>query len=102
MISSLTRIRFLGALFVWLLGINNVAHDNGLLRGYYFSLLMTELRSNFMHIGLNFGYRGSGHEDGVALAKEAERLGYHSQWTAEACGSDSVTHSPIDRVAGLD
>jgi len=53
-----------------------------------------------MRLGLNFGYWGSGPEDGVALAKEAERSGYHSLWTAEAYGSDSVTHSPIDRVAG--
>ncbi len=44
-----------------------------------------------MRLGLNFGYWGSGASDNVAVAREAERLGYHSLWTAEAYGSDSVT-----------
>src|SRR5437867_11638813 len=44
-----------------------------------------------MRLGLNFGYWGSGPSDHVALAQEAERLGYHSLWTAEAYGSDAVT-----------
>lgn len=44
-----------------------------------------------MRLGLNFGYWGSGVSDSVALAQEAERLGYHSLWTAEAYGSDAVT-----------
>ncbi len=44
-----------------------------------------------MQLGLNFGYWGSGAADNVALAREAERLGYHSLWTAEAYGSDAVT-----------
>ncbi len=44
-----------------------------------------------MRLGLNFGYWGSGPWDGVAIAREAERLGYHSLWTAEAYGSDAVT-----------
>ena len=44
-----------------------------------------------MRLGLNFGYWGSGPSDGVAIAREAERLGYHSLWTAEAYGSDAVT-----------
>jgi len=44
-----------------------------------------------MKLGLNFGYWGSGPLDNVALAQEAERLGYHSLWTAEAYGSDAVT-----------
>ncbi|HYP28235.1 MAG TPA: LLM class F420-dependent oxidoreductase [Blastocatellia bacterium] len=44
-----------------------------------------------MRLGLNFGYWGSGPADNIALAREAERLGYHSLWTAEAYGSDSVT-----------
>src|ERR1044071_1252309 len=44
-----------------------------------------------MKLGLNFGYWGSGPADHVAIAQEAERLGYHSLWTAEAYGSDAVT-----------
>jgi F420-dependent oxidoreductase-like protein len=44
-----------------------------------------------MRLGLNFGYWGSGASDGVAIAQEAERLGYDSLWTAEAYGSDAVT-----------
>jgi F420-dependent oxidoreductase-like protein len=44
-----------------------------------------------MRLGLNFGYWGSGPSDNVALAQEADRLGYHSIWTAEAWGSDCIT-----------
>jgi F420-dependent oxidoreductase-like protein len=44
-----------------------------------------------MRLGLNLGYWSAGSFDGVALAREAERLGYHSLWTAEAYGSDAVT-----------
>jgi F420-dependent oxidoreductase-like protein len=44
-----------------------------------------------MRLGLNFGYWGSGASDNVAVAREAEGLGYDSLWTAEAYGSDSVT-----------
>jgi len=44
-----------------------------------------------MRLGLNLGYWGSGASDNVAVAREAERLGYHSLWTAEAYGSDAVT-----------
>ncbi len=44
-----------------------------------------------MRLGLNLGYWGSAPADSVALAQEAERLGYHSVWTAEAYGSDAVT-----------
>jgi F420-dependent oxidoreductase-like protein len=44
-----------------------------------------------MRLGLNFGYWGSDPSDNIAIAREAERLGYHSLWTAEAYGSDSVT-----------
>lgn len=43
-----------------------------------------------MRLGLNFGYWGSGPSNNIAIAQEAERLGYHSLWTAEAYGSDSV------------
>jgi F420-dependent oxidoreductase-like protein len=44
-----------------------------------------------MRLAINFGYWGSGASDNVALALEAESLGYHSLWTAEAYGSDAVT-----------
>jgi F420-dependent oxidoreductase-like protein len=44
-----------------------------------------------MRLGLNLGYWGSGPADGLALAREAERLGFDSVWTAEAYGSDAVT-----------
>ena len=44
-----------------------------------------------MRLGLNFGYWGAGPADNVALAREADNLGYHSVWTAEAWGSDAVT-----------
>jgi alkanesulfonate monooxygenase SsuD/methylene tetrahydromethanopterin reductase-like flavin-dependent oxidoreductase (luciferase family) len=44
-----------------------------------------------MRLGLNFGYWSSGPSDSIAMAQEAERLGYHSLWTAEAYGSDAVT-----------
>jgi len=44
-----------------------------------------------MRLGLNFGYWGSDASDNIAIAQEAERLGYHSLWTAEAYGSDAVT-----------
>ncbi len=44
-----------------------------------------------MRLGLNFGYWGAAPADNVALAQEADRLGFHSVWTAEAYGSDSVS-----------
>ena len=44
-----------------------------------------------MRLGLGFGYWGSNPQDNVALAQEAERLGFDSIWTAEAYGSDAVT-----------
>jgi F420-dependent oxidoreductase-like protein len=44
-----------------------------------------------MRLGLNLGYWGAMPIDNVALAQEADRLGFHSVWTAEAYGSDAVT-----------
>jgi alkanesulfonate monooxygenase SsuD/methylene tetrahydromethanopterin reductase-like flavin-dependent oxidoreductase (luciferase family) len=50
-----------------------------------------------MRLGLNTGYWGSSPADNVALAQEADRLGFHSVWTAEAYGSDAV--SPLVWIA---
>ena len=45
-----------------------------------------------MRLGLNLGYWGSGNDAAnVALAKEAERLGFAVVWAAEAYGSDAPT-----------
>ena len=46
-----------------------------------------------MRLGLSVGYWGLGlsEEDQLALVREAEALGYHSVWTAEAYGSDAAT-----------
>ena len=48
---------------------------------------MTDLK-----LGLQLGYWGATPPTGfVALAQEAERLGFDSVWTAEAYGSDALT-----------
>jgi F420-dependent oxidoreductase-like protein len=46
-----------------------------------------------MRLGLALGYAppGTNPTELVALAQEAERLGYHSAWAAEAWGTDAVT-----------
>jgi F420-dependent oxidoreductase-like protein len=46
-----------------------------------------------MRLGINFGYQdwGAGLAGAVDVAKEADRLGFHSGWTAEAYGTDAVT-----------
>lgn len=44
-----------------------------------------------MRLGLNLGYWGTKLATDSTLVAEAERLGYHSVWTAEAYGSDAVT-----------
>ncbi|MEU9385417.1 LLM class F420-dependent oxidoreductase [Streptomyces sp. NPDC048279] len=51
-----------------------------------------------MRLGLALGYWGRGpSSDQVPLALEAERLGYHSVWTAESWGSDAFT--PLTWIA---
>ncbi|MCW2614075.1 MAG: class F420-dependent oxidoreductase [Frankiales bacterium] len=45
-----------------------------------------------MKLGLNLGYWGAGNDaDNLALAIEADRLGYSVAWAAEAYGSDAAT-----------
>lgn len=45
-----------------------------------------------MQLGLNLGYWGAGNDaDNLALAQEADRLGYAVVWAAEAYGSDVPT-----------
>src|SRR5262245_54056659 len=50
-----------------------------------------------MRLGLNLGYSGAALGMDLSLVEEADRLGYHSVWSAEAYGSDAVT--PITWVA---
>jgi F420-dependent oxidoreductase-like protein len=44
-----------------------------------------------MRLGLNVGYSGSKMSLPEELIQEADKLGFHSAWTAEAYGSDAVT-----------
>lgn len=45
-----------------------------------------------MRLGVNLGYWGAGMDaDNLAVAKEADRLGYAVCWAAEAYGSDAAT-----------
>jgi F420-dependent oxidoreductase-like protein len=45
-----------------------------------------------LKLGLNLGYWGAGNDaDNLALAKEADDLGYDVAWVAEAYGSDAPT-----------
>src|SRR5947199_633781 len=50
-----------------------------------------------MRLGLNLGYWTAESSNFLALAREADRLGYDSVWTAEAYGSDSIT--PLTWIA---
>jgi F420-dependent oxidoreductase-like protein len=51
-----------------------------------------------MRFGLNVGYSGARLSVDMGLVREAERLGFHSVWTAEAYGSDAVT--PLAWIGG--
>ena len=51
-----------------------------------------------MRFGLAAGYSGAKLSIDMALVHEAERLGFHSVWTAEAYGSDAVT--PLAWIGG--
>jgi F420-dependent oxidoreductase-like protein len=45
-----------------------------------------------MRLGVNLGYWGAGNDaDNLALAREADRIGYSVCWVAEAYGSDAAT-----------
>ena len=45
-----------------------------------------------MKLCLNLGYWGAGNDaDNIALAQEADRIGYSVVWAAEAYGSDAAT-----------
>jgi F420-dependent oxidoreductase-like protein len=51
-----------------------------------------------MRFGLNVGYSGAKLSVDMNLVHEAERVGFHSVWTAEAYGSDAVT--PLAWIGG--
>lgn len=46
-----------------------------------------------MRLGISFGYQdwGAGLPGAIAMAQEADRLGYESGWVAEAYGTDAIT-----------
>ena len=51
-----------------------------------------------MKIGINVGYSGSSMSIDMNLVRQADDLGLHSVWAAEAYGSDAVT--PLAWIAG--
>src|SRR5687768_9571599 len=57
------------------------------------SVTATRLASQFVRLGFYMGYAppGTNPTELVALAQEAERVGYDSAWAAEAWGTDAVT-----------
>jgi F420-dependent oxidoreductase-like protein len=52
-----------------------------------------------MRLGLNIGYSGATVRLDAQLVQDADRLGYHSVWSAEAYGSDAVT--PLAWLAAI-
>src|SRR5262249_42050410 len=49
-------------------------------------------RVSRMRLGVNLGYWGAGNDaDNLALAREADKLGFAVAWAAEAYGSDAPT-----------
>jgi F420-dependent oxidoreductase-like protein len=52
-----------------------------------------------MRLGLGLGYAGARVHVDVQTVQDAERLGYHSVWTAEAYGSDAVV--PLAWIGAL-
>ena len=44
-----------------------------------------------MRLGITIGYSGAKMALDMPLIQEADRLGFHSVWSAEAYGSDAVT-----------
>src|SRR5919108_3573039 len=54
---------------------------------------MAGLASHVMRLGYAMGYAppGTNPLELIALAREAEQLGYDSAWAAEAWGTDAVT-----------
>jgi F420-dependent oxidoreductase-like protein len=51
-----------------------------------------------MRLALNIGYSGGRLSVDMDLVREAERLGFHSVWSAEAYGSDAIT--PLAWIGG--
>src|SRR5439155_24928698 len=52
---------------------------------------VTDERRASMRFGLNVGYSGARMALNMELIQEADRLGFHSVWAAEAYGSDAIT-----------
>ena len=49
-----------------------------------------------MRLGLNLGYWGAGNDEAnLAMAQEADRLGYSVVWAAEAWGSLLQVHAAL-------
>ena len=56
------------------------------------TLASRRTKEALVKLGLNLGYWGAGNDvDNLALAKEADALGFDVAWVAEAYGSDAAT-----------
>src|SRR3990170_6320024 len=56
------------------------------------SMVGESIGSATMRLAVNLGYWGGGNDrDNLAVALEADRIGYDSVWAAEAYGSDAAT-----------